>query len=111
MYKCICSKTFNRPHYFQAHQIICSDAIQENFIKHYENRTISMFISCFIGLLVVYTCGFIHLYGFIYMTASTAGLLDIFTKTLKLGVIPFAIIDFLKILIIINLDKVFRIKA
>ena len=80
-------------------------------VEHNGNRTISMFVSCVAGLLVIYTCGFIHLYGFIYMTAKTTGLLDIFEKTLKLGVIPFAIIDFLKILIIINLDKVFRIKA
>jgi len=83
----------------------------KNSVEHNGNRTISTFVSCAVGLLVIYSCGFIHLYGFIYMTASTAGLLDVFTKTLKLGVIPFAIIDFLKILIIINLDKVFRIKA
>jgi hypothetical protein len=36
MYKCLCSKTFNKPNYFQAHQNICSDVIQENFIKQYE---------------------------------------------------------------------------
>lgn len=86
-------------------------AVTKNSVEQYDIRTISMFVSCFSGLLVIYTCGFIHLYGFIYMTVKTAGLLDIFEKTLKLGVIPFAIIDFLKILIIINLDKVFRIKA
>ncbi|MBE3090289.1 MAG: biotin transporter BioY [Actinobacteria bacterium] len=83
----------------------------KNSVEHYDSRTISMFVSCFSGLLLIYTCGFIHLYGFIYMTDKTAGLFDIFEKTLKLGVIPFAIIDLLKILIIINLDKVFRIKA
>jgi biotin transporter BioY len=70
-----------------------------------------MFVSCVTGLLVIYLCGFIHLYGFIYMTGKAAGVLDIFEKTLKLGVIPFVIIDLLKILIIINLDKVFKIKA
>ena len=36
MYKCICSKTFNKLYYFQAHQIICSDTIQEKYIQHYE---------------------------------------------------------------------------
>ena len=36
MYKCLCSETFNKPHYFQAHQNICSDVIQENFLKQYE---------------------------------------------------------------------------
>ncbi|MBE3094119.1 MAG: biotin transporter BioY [Actinobacteria bacterium] len=85
--------------------------IYENNIVGSVTKSFSMFVSCVAGLLLIYTCGFIHLYGFIYMTAKTAGLLDIFEKTLKLGVIPFAIIDFLKILIIINLDKVFRIKA
>ena len=85
--------------------------IYENNIVGAVTKSFSMFISCIAGLLLIYTCGFIHLYGFIYMTFRTAGLLDIFKKTLKLGVIPFAIIDFLKILIIINLDKVFRIKA
>ena len=83
----------------------------KNSVEHYDSRTISMFISCAVGLLVIYSCSFIHLYGFIYITGKAAGLLDIFEKTLKLGVIPFAIIDFLKIMIIINLDKVFRIKA
>lgn len=83
----------------------------KNSVEHYDSRTISMFVSCAAGLLVIYSCGFIHLYGFIYMTGKAAGLLDILEKTLKLGVIPFVIIDFLKILIIINLDKVFKIKA
>ena len=86
-------------------------AESKNSVEQYDIRTISMFVSCVAGLLLIYSCGFIHLYGFIYMTVKTAGLLDIFEKTLKLGVIPFVIIDFLKILIIINLDKVFRIKA
>jgi hypothetical protein len=36
MYKCLCGETFNKPHYFQAHQNICSDVIQENFLKQYE---------------------------------------------------------------------------
>ena len=36
MYKCLCSKTFNKPNYFQAHQNICLDVIQENFLKQYE---------------------------------------------------------------------------
>jgi hypothetical protein len=36
MYKCLCSETFNKPHYFQAHQNICADIIQENFLKQYE---------------------------------------------------------------------------
>jgi hypothetical protein len=36
MYKCLCSETFNKPHYFQAHQNICTDVIQENYLKQYE---------------------------------------------------------------------------
>jgi hypothetical protein len=36
MYKCLCSKTFNKTHYFQAHQNICADIIQENILKQYE---------------------------------------------------------------------------
>ncbi|MCL4417865.1 MAG: biotin transporter BioY [Actinobacteria bacterium] len=82
----------------------------KNYAEFHDTRTISMFFSCIAGLLVIYLCGFIHLYGFIYMSGKAGGLLNIFEKTLKLGVIPFVIIDFLKILIIINLDKVFRIK-
>ncbi|MCL5070949.1 MAG: biotin transporter BioY [Actinobacteria bacterium] len=83
----------------------------KNSVEYQDIRTISMFVSCLAGLLIIYLGGFIHLYGFIYMTGKVAGLLNIFEKTLKLGVLPFVIIDFLKILIIINLDKVFRIKA
>lgn len=83
----------------------------KNSVEHYDSRTISMFVSCVAGLLVIYLFGFIHLYGFIYMTGKASGLLNIFEKTLKLGVIPFIMIDFLKILIIINFDKVFKIKT
>jgi hypothetical protein len=36
MYKCLCSEKFNKPHYFKAHQNICSEIIQENFLKRYE---------------------------------------------------------------------------
>jgi len=36
MYKCLCSKTFNKTHYFLAHQNICADIIQENILKQYE---------------------------------------------------------------------------
>jgi biotin transporter BioY len=81
-----------------------------NFRQHYDSRSISMFISCLLGVLVIHSCGFIYLYGFICESAKAAGSLDIFKKSLKLGVVPFIIIDFLKILIIINLNKVFKIK-
>lgn len=81
-----------------------------NFKQHHDSRTISMFISCILGVLVIHSCGFLYLYGFIYESAKATDSLDILKKSLKLGVIPFIIIDFLKILMIINLDKVFKIK-
>jgi len=36
MYKCLCSKTFNKSHYFKAHQNICADNIQEKYLQQYE---------------------------------------------------------------------------
>ncbi len=82
----------------------------KNFKQHYDSRTISMFISCILGVLIIHSCGFIYLYGFFCMAAKTANSLAIFEKSIKLGVIPFIFIDLLKVLIIINLDKVFKIK-
>lgn len=38
MYKCLCCETFNKPNYFQAHQNICTDIIQETILKQYEKQ-------------------------------------------------------------------------
>jgi hypothetical protein len=36
MYKCQCGEKFNKTYYFQAHQNICTDIIQENFREQFE---------------------------------------------------------------------------
>ena len=36
MFKRICGKKFNKTHYFQAHQNICSEITQEKYIQQYE---------------------------------------------------------------------------
>ena len=38
MHKCSCGITFNKTHHFQSHQNICSDIVQENFLKKYEKK-------------------------------------------------------------------------
>jgi len=60
------------------------------------------FISSLAGLLIIYFLGFINLFGFLFAAGGTgiAGLLE---QAFKLGVAPFIVIDFLKILIILNI--------
>jgi hypothetical protein len=36
MYKCLCGLSFNKIHYFQSHQNICSEIIQEKYIQQFE---------------------------------------------------------------------------
>jgi hypothetical protein len=36
MYKCSCGENFNKKYYFEAHQNICSEIIQEKYIQQYE---------------------------------------------------------------------------
>ena len=58
MYKCICGDKFNKPYYFQAHQNICSDVIQENFLKQYEKTNFDNIEFINVVPKVVFICWF-----------------------------------------------------
>ena len=60
-------------------------------------------ISCIAGLLIIYSSGFIHLFGYFYNISGNQSISVFLIKTWKLGIEPFIIIDFLKILIVLNI--------
>ncbi len=63
-----------------------------------------VFIACFCGLAVIYTSGFIHLAGFLYLSSGLPGTM-LFLNAFKAGVLPFIIFDLLKIMAIVTIQK------
>ncbi len=61
------------------------------------------FSSCIAGVLIIYLFGFSHLFGFFFLLFPGLSTSDIISMTWKSGIEPFIIMDFLKILIIINI--------
>jgi biotin transport system substrate-specific component len=64
-----------------------------------------VFMACLCGLSVIYTCGFIHLAGFLYLGSNLPGTAMLLLNTFKAGVLPFIIFDLLKILAIVTIQK------
>jgi biotin transport system substrate-specific component len=64
-----------------------------------------VFIACLCGLSVIYTSGYIHLTGFLYLNSSLPGGAMLLLNTFKIGVLPFIIFDLLKIMAIITIQK------
>ena len=60
------------------------------------------FFSCIAGVLIIYLFGYVHLFGFLFSLFPGRPTSDIILKAWKSGIEPFIIIDFLKVLIIIN---------
>ncbi|MCL4378895.1 MAG: biotin transporter BioY [Actinobacteria bacterium] len=86
----------------------------ENLIKYDLNKndkTVIMFISCIAGLALIYTCGFIQLLGYLMHISGSSFSVNLLIKTLNLGISPFVLIDLLKILIILNINKISEIKT
>jgi len=85
-----------------------SGYIYENSEKYSGNtagNTISCFISCVAGVIIIHLFGFIHLAGYVYNMVGSGSISDILIKTWKMGTEPFLLIDFFKIifaLIIMN---------
>ncbi|MFC2145330.1 biotin transporter BioY [Actinomycetota bacterium] len=60
------------------------------------------FSSCITGILIIYLFGFVHLFGFFFSLFPGQPVKDIISMTWKSGIEPFIIIDFIKVLIIVN---------
>ena len=60
------------------------------------------FSSCIAGVLIIYLFGFLHLFGFLSSLSPGRSTSDMIFLSWKSGIEPFIIMDFLKILIIIN---------
>jgi len=60
------------------------------------------FSSCIAGVLIIYLFGFLHLFGFFFSLFPGQSINDIISMTWKSGIEPFIIIDFIKVLIIVN---------
>ena len=60
------------------------------------------FSSCIAGVLIIYLFGFLHLFGFLSSLLPGRSASDMIFLSWKSGIEPFIIMDFLKILIIIN---------
>jgi len=66
---------------------------------------IDVFAACLCGLAVIYTCGFIHLAGFLYLISNLPGGAMIILNAFKAGVLPFIIFDLLKIMAVVTILK------
>jgi biotin transport system substrate-specific component len=64
-----------------------------------------VFISCICGLAVIYTCGWIHFAGFLYLSSNLADSAALLLTAFKAGVLPFIIFDLLKIMAIVTIQK------
>jgi biotin transport system substrate-specific component len=64
-----------------------------------------VFISCICGLAVIYTCGFIKLAGFLYLSSNLPGGFAFLLAAFKAGVLPFIVFDLLKIMAIVKIQK------
>ena len=85
--------------------------IIENFnftSSNSRNNIIIYFFACMIGLSLIYLLGYIHLVGFLSSMYSNKNYVDLLTIGWNLGVKPFLIIDFTKILIILNIFKLYK---
>jgi biotin transport system substrate-specific component len=82
--------------------------IKNNLILEKDN-SFFIFLSLLSGVFIIYVCGYIHLLEYLLILNKTISTKELLIKTWKLGVYPFIIIDFLKILIILNIDKINRI--
>lgn len=74
-----------------------------------KDNSFFIFLSLLAGVFIIYICGYIHLIGYLLVLDKTISIKELLIKTWELGVYPFVIIDFLKILIILNIDKITQI--
>ena len=86
-----------------------SSYISQYYIK--KERISVCFISCITGIIVIYFFGYIHLLGYLYSLFKTQNLISILVKAWKLGIQPFIIVDSIKILILLNIEKLYKIKS
>ena len=67
------------------------------------NMLVAGFLSAIAGLLIIYTTGSIHLFGFLYSLSGGQQFLNTGRSVWIFGIRPFIILDLIKILIAINI--------
>jgi len=71
--------------------------------------SMALFFACLSGLAAIYSSGFIHLTGFLYISGAAGNTAEApVIKAFKLGIAPFIITDMVKIAIILN---IFQLKG
>jgi biotin transport system substrate-specific component len=74
------------------------------------SATFAIFLSCIAGLAVIYLSGFVHLTGFLFNASKNPKINEVMLKAFNLGVAPFILFDFAKIILILGFHKFFREK-
>lgn len=74
--------------------------------RFFKNSLIICFISGAAGIIMIHLPGYIHLLGYLYNSSYGTGSGTLALLTWKLGTQPFLIVDFIKLLIIINLFEI-----
>ena len=77
-------------------------------ISNSVNNIIIYFFACIIGLSLIYLLGYIQLVGFLSSIYNYKNYTDLLVTGWNLGVKPFFLIDFIKILIILNIFKLYK---
>jgi biotin transport system substrate-specific component len=74
--------------------------------RMFKNSLMPCFISCLAGIAVIYLSGYIHLFGYLYNMSRGTGAWTLALLTWRLGIQPFIIVEFIKLLIILNIFEI-----
>jgi biotin transport system substrate-specific component len=64
-------------------------------------------LSSLSGILIIYATGYLHFTGYLYLLTGLDGKGSLFLMALKLAVMPFIIIDLMKVFIVLFIYRVF----
>ncbi len=64
-------------------------------------------LSSLAGVLIIYSSGYFHFAGYLYLYAELSGTDSLFILALRLAVIPFVVFDLIKVFIILLIYRVF----
>ena len=64
------------------------------------------FFSCLAGIIIIYSTGYLHFAGYLYMITGHAGPGHLLLSAFKLSVAPFAMLDLMKALIALLIYRV-----
>jgi len=75
-----------------------------------KNKIFLCFISCLVGLIIIYFFGFIHLFFILYFLGNHNDAKLVLFNTFNYAIKPFILIDFIKLFIVIDLTSILNIK-